>query len=152
MSKEGTGLQVKDVMSNRLITLSVEDSMDKADVLFRDFKIHHIPVVDSKNDLVGLVSKSDYHKILHGKTLFKSENIQAYNKALLRTLLVIEVMVKDPVVVYPEQPIRDVVELFKQNLFRALPVIENKKLVGIVTPLDLLELVTQVPNTKETQN
>jgi CBS domain-containing protein len=145
MSKDRTGLQVKDVMSDRLITLSVEDSMDKADILFRELKIHHIPVVDSNNNLIGLVSKSDYHKILHGKTLFKSENIQAYNKALLRTLLVIEVMVKNPVVVYPQQPIRDVVELFKQNLFRALPVIENKKLVGIITPIDLLELIVQVP-------
>ncbi|MDH3651766.1 MAG: CBS domain-containing protein, partial [Saprospiraceae bacterium] len=94
-----TDIRASDVMVKDLITLLVTDSMDMAEAIFSKHKIHHIPIVDKNGFLLGLVGTTDLDKVVHGKTLFKSQNVQAYNAALLRTLIVSEVMVTDPVVV-----------------------------------------------------
>lgn len=46
-------------------------------------------------------------------------------------------IVKDPITIRPDMPVRDVVQLTKQHQISGLPVIENGKLVGIVTNRDL---------------
>lgn len=134
-------VRAADVMVTDLITLNITESMDKAEAIFKQHKIHHIPIVDNEGCLLGVVGTSDLNKILHGKTLFKSQNVEAYNNALLRTLLVSEVMVENPIIVEADQPLSDVIDLFKQNLFRSIPVVTNKKAVGIITPIDLIKVL-----------
>lgn len=57
-------IKVKDIMSRKVITVSVEDTVEKAAVIMDDNKIGGIPVVDAKNKCVGIITNTDVFKVL----------------------------------------------------------------------------------------
>jgi CBS domain-containing protein len=128
---------VGQIMSTPVITVSPSDTMDKVQDIFRTNNIHHIPVVEDRK-VVGIISNSDYLRLLHGFTLFRTEKSEQYNDAILRSLLASEVMTRQVATLSPEDSLLMAVGFFRENLFHALPVVDNGKLVGIVTTFDLL--------------
>ena len=131
-------LLVRQVMTPQVITVMRTDTMEQVGNLFQKHNIHHIPVLDHDNKLIGLVSKSDYLQMLHGKTLFRTPNLDQYNQVIMKTTLVKDIMVEDVVAIDPDRPIAEAIHLFRKNLFRALPVVTEGKLIGILTPYDLM--------------
>lgn len=126
------------IMTTKVITLHPEDTMDKVKKIFESNNIHHIPIVD-QGRVVGIISKTDYLKLLHGFTLFKTSKSDSYNVAILRSLLVREVMTKQVAKLKTEDSLEMAVGFFRENLFHALPVVNDEgELVGIVTTYDLL--------------
>jgi acetoin utilization protein AcuB len=102
--------------------------------------------VDSANKVIGIISKTDFHKLEHGFTLFRSKESQAYNDAIMRSLLANDVMTKQVVTLLPEESIMVAVDIFKENLFHAIPVVDkHHKLLGILTTYDLLTYAYRVP-------
>ena len=72
-------------------------------------------------------------------TLFRNRQVESYNDQLMRSLLVKEVMTDKVVCLRADSTIQAAADLFKENLFHAIPVVdENDILVGIVTTYDLL--------------
>ncbi len=130
---------VSEFMTRYLITVSPNTTLNKVFDIFEKNNIHHVPVVDGEK-LVGMVSKIDVYKITHCINLFRSKSNEEYNEKLLRSLLAEEIMTKDVVVLSPDDTASQAAALFSQNKFHALPVVENEKLVGIVSTLDLIEL------------
>ena len=128
---------VGQIMSTPVITVSPDDTMSKVQDTFRKNNIHHIPVID-KGKVVGIISKSDYFRLLHGFTLFKTEKSNEYNDAIMRSLLVGEVMTKQVATLNPEDSLEMAAGFFRENLFHALPVVDKGKLVGIITTFDLI--------------
>ncbi|MCO6476762.1 MAG: CBS domain-containing protein [Phaeodactylibacter sp.] len=128
---------VGQIMSTPVITVSPDDTMSKVQDIFRMNNIHHIPVVD-KGKVVGIISKSDYYRLLHGFTLFKTEKSNEYNDAIMRSLLVGEVMTKQVATLNPEDSLEMAAGFFRENLFHALPVVDKGTLIGIVTTFDLI--------------
>lgn len=131
--------RVSEIMTTDLITIHPKEPMTEVDRIFRENGIHHIPVVDEDYSIVGMISKSDYLRTLHGLTLFKVSKAESYNAAMLRSLLVEEVMTKQLAQIRPDAQISLAADMLLENLFHALPVVENKKLVGILTSFDLLK-------------
>lgn len=130
---------VGQLMTTNVLFVRPDDLMEKVDDIFRMNNIHHIPVIESSGKVVGIVSKTDYFKILHGFTLFKTEKSEEYNKAILRSLLVKEVMSKQVAKLNPEDGVMVAAGFFRENLFHALPVVDKRNnLVGILTTFDLL--------------
>jgi len=129
---------VRQVMTPQVVTVLKTDTMERVDELFQKHNIHHIPVLDKDKNLVGLISKSDYFKMLHGQTLFQLPKVDQYNKVVMQTTLVKDIMVEEVVAIDPEQPVSKALILFRKNLFRALPVVSGGKLIGILTPYDLM--------------
>lgn len=112
--------------------------MDKVDLIFETHPIHHIPVVEDEQ-VVGMISKSDYFQILHGFTLFKAPVSKTYNEAVLRSLLVREVMTKQVACLKPEDTLAKAADYFRENLFHAMPIVDDQgKLRGILSTYDLL--------------
>jgi acetoin utilization protein AcuB len=126
-------------MTRYLMTVSPNTTLDKVYDIFEKNNIHHLPVVDGEK-LVGMISKIDVYKITHCINLFRSKSNEAYNEKLLRSLLSEEIMTKDVVVLSPSDTAAQAAMLFSQNKFHALPVVDDEKLVGIVSTLDLIEL------------
>lgn len=50
---------ISTIMTTKLITLSPDDDLTKLEDVFKENKIHHVPIVD-KGELVGIISKQDY--------------------------------------------------------------------------------------------
>ena len=84
-----------------------------------------LPVVESDGTLVGIVSEYDL--------------LQAMSQGRdLRKILAIEIMSAHPVSVTEEQTLTQVAELFQDRYITRVPVVRNKKLVGILARRDLL--------------
>jgi len=137
---------IASVMTRNVFFVHPEDTMQRVDELFVANNIHHVPVLDEQSRVVGIISKSDYLKILHGFTLFKTEQSVEYNKAILRSLLVGEVMTKQVATLQPDDTVEIAAGYFRENLFHAIPVVDRqKKLVGIVTTFDMLNFAFMEP-------
>jgi CBS domain-containing protein len=119
--------------------------MSKARELFEAHLFHHLPVVED-DQVVGIISKSDYAKLLHGFTLFQTRSSETYNEAVFRSILVGEVMSSPVITLNPDDTLELAARIFRENLFHALPVVDKKShLLGMLTPYDLLEYVFSDP-------
>ncbi len=130
---------VQDLMARDLVVLGPYEPVSAVADAFKRHDIHHLPVVDEEGCLEGMVSKSDFLKISHGFTLFHADNKEEYDQALYESLLVKDIMTRNLAVIAPEDSVRKAADIFRENLFHALPVVNgNGKLVGILTTYDLL--------------
>lgn len=130
---------LRTVMTPLPITLTRNDCLDKVADIFNQRKIHHIPIVDEDGQLSGMLSQTDFERLQHGATLFRIPDREEYNKTLFKITRVADVMTKDVVALSPYDSIAKAYNIFKKNTFRAIPLLEKGKLVGIVTPLDLID-------------
>lgn len=141
---------VAQIMSTPVITVGPNDTMSEVQDIFRKNNIHHIPVVDD-GKVVGIISKSDYYRLLHGFTLFKTQKSEQYNDAIMRSLLAGEAMTRQVATLAPGDSLEMAVGFFRENLFHALPVVDKGRLIGIVTTFDLLTHAYSTPFMMEEQ-
>ena len=130
---------IQEIMTTELITVRFDETVTKVAEVFKENSFHHIPIVNADNCIEGIISRTDFERIKNGTTHFKIHNIEEYNATLFQTLLTRDIMTKGVVHLNPSDPIQDAYKVFKKNKFRALPVISKGKLVGMVTPLDMLD-------------
>lgn len=129
---------LSEIMSTYLLKVYEYDTVEEVSNIFAENDIHHIPVVNKDEELVGIISKMDFVKISFGMTMFSQPNKESYNKALYKTVLVKEVMTDMVVSLSPTDTVEYAFSIFRENLFHAIPITQHKKLVGIVTTFDLL--------------
>ena len=132
-------LSVQEVMSTGLITAHKDENLTKIANIFKENTFHHIPVVDDDECLVGMISRTDFDKIKSGGSLFRNPKKEEYDEALFISMLAVDIMTKDVKKLQPTDSVQKAYVIFKENKFRALPIVAKGKLVGIVTPLDMLE-------------
>ncbi len=129
-------LPISSIMTTNLITLDVKDGLDKAEHLFKKYKIRHIPVIE-KNKIIGMISMNDLLRISFADGAYREEeNISSsiYEMFTLRQL-----MIGNLETVSPDATIKEVAELLVKREFHSLPVVENGTLKGMVTTTDLIK-------------
>ena len=116
---------IQSIMSTNLITVSPDETIDKVRNQFILYGIHHIPVVEGKL-LIGILTTYD---------LWKHEIAPSDYP----TVCVRDVMTKKVAKISPNDKIGTAAEIFLDNRFHALPVVDNNnQLLGIVTSFDVL--------------
>lgn len=135
------------IMTKTVQTVDPKDTMETVHAIFQKANFHHLPVVDKEGTLIGLLSKEDYFSLQDSFTMFrKTENAEAQNLRLFRSLLVEEVMTAKLAVLSPEDTAATALGYFQENRFRAIPIVgADQQLLGIVTPLDLLNYAFSEP-------
>ena len=126
---------ISTIMTKDVIYVAERDRLARVDEIFNDNNIHHLPVVRS-GEVVGIISKSDlllFKKGLGENTLEKIINITRLNNYNAETI-----MTRGVGKLEPTDRINVALDIFSKNLFRALPVVENGRLVGIVTTYDII--------------
>jgi acetoin utilization protein AcuB len=136
--KELAKTLLSEVMLANLVVLKPVDTLDKAAEAFKLYPFHHLPVVDDDMILVGMLSSTDIERESHGRSLFKHHMKVQHDEALFRSLMVREVMVDAVFRLSPRHTIADAYEAFKKGRFRAIPIVEDGVLVGLITPLDII--------------
>lgn len=133
--------KVKEVMSKNVVSVGKDTILIDLEAVFDKHKVHHLPVVDEQGKVIGVVSHSDMLLIKEWGTDSKAKGIDARNSILLRSNLVSDIMTSDPLTIGEEDRIGQAVEIFLENNFKCLPVVnENNMLCGIITTYDLLVL------------
>ncbi len=127
---------VSDIMTRRLITASADDRLIKVKSLFDENNIHHIPVVDEIDQLLGIISKEDFLKLSYHVSL--DTGGKSFSEKWYDNTTASEIMSKYPVSLDPEDTVGLAADIFMANKFHALPVVDNDQLVGIITTHDIL--------------
>jgi len=117
---------VDHIMSTRLFSVQEDDLAEMATEIMRWKNIHHLPVENQSGDFVGLLTWSHMEQ-------FNSE--QSFSEGLL----VEDIMIRDPLLAYPDMPINEAINIMKQNGIGCLPVVHNEHLIGIVTLKDITQ-------------
>lgn len=130
---------ISTIMSHELITVTSSESLAQIDRIFRTNRIHHIPVV-SGDTLIGIISKSDYLFFKRGGG--SNQDVTArYENLRLKMHTAEDIMTTGIATLSSTDRIATAVEVFKENLFHSIPIVDDQKLVGIVTTYDLLMLL-----------
>ena len=117
-------MRVESLMSTALVTLRETDLIARADMEMKLGSLRHVPVVDEKQNLVGILSARDVLQAL------------ARGKKQVR---VGESMTRHVVTVTPDTPVHEAIDLLLENGFGSLPVVgSDGHLMGIVTETDFL--------------
>lgn len=127
---------VSSLMSKDVISIGPKDKLQVAKDIFGSNNIHHIPVLDEDEKLVGILSKVDYLYFL--KPIHQDSNEQYVNNLRLKNYTVGEAMTAQVQTISPDATLFEALELLTENRFHSLPVIEAGKVVGIITSHDFL--------------
>ena len=117
--------QVYDVINKDVLTISANVTVEEAIRRLVENHISGMPVVDEEEQLVGIISE---FQLL--ETLYFPE---------IRGMLVRDVMTKDVLTVAPNTMLSDATSLLVAHRIRRLPVVDNGKVVGVVSRRDLLQ-------------
>lgn len=123
-------------MSADVVKVTPDTPLVAAKKLFEQYKIRHAPVV-LQDKLLGMVSLTDVMRLSFGDTYGSNED--DVDRAMADLLQVGQIMNYKPVTVHPDDTVKAVAELLSKAEFHALPVVEDYKLVGIITTTDILK-------------
>lgn len=132
-------IKLKEIMTREVMTVSPREKMTVVSEIFKKNNIHHLPVVDDNGKVVGLISSTDYNKLLNTFTFFTSEKSDSYNKAIMRSMLVEDIMTKHVATLQSDSTVMVAAGIFNENLFHAIPIVDQEGILeGIVTTFDLI--------------
>lgn len=128
------------IMTAEVITLNYNDDLTTAEKLFKKNHIRHIPVVSGER-VVGMLSYTDLLRISFADAVDEEEH--TVDSVVYNMFTIEQVMAKNLVHVNSNTLIKDVAVILSKNEFHALPVIDEYKLVGIVTTTDLINYLIE---------
>jgi CBS domain-containing protein len=146
-------MKAHDVMTWGVISVHANDSVIRAAQLMLQNKISGLSVVDDKGDLVGVVTEGDFLRrgelgtqrrrsrwleFLIGPGRLASEYVRACGRQ------VAEIMTPGPHTITEDTPLEDAVGLMERHRIKRLPVVEGKKLVGMVSRANLLQALASL--------
>jgi len=125
-------------MTQNLITITSEKLLTEAAELLKKYRIHHLPVVQGEK-LIGIITDTDIRNaVVNNKHDNEPESIT------LSSIKVSDVMVTNLVTITPEDFLEDALLILSEKRFGALPVVEDEKLVGIITKADILKAFIKI--------
>ena len=131
-------LNVEDYMSRRLITFTPDQTIDDVVSVLLEKKISGGPVVDDKNNLIGVISEGDCLKeVVKGK--------YTNNPSLHGTVK--DHMATDVKTIAPDLNIFEAAQMFLNMKLRRFPVIKDGKLIGQISQKDVMKAVQNLQDT-----
>jgi acetoin utilization protein AcuB len=142
---------VREFMTRKPVTVRPDSDPLAALALLRYGGFRHLPVIDSEDRLVGIVSHKDLEMFL---------STAASPGVVKRHHLIDQVMIRDVVTTGPECPLEEAADRMVTHKISSLPVMEGDRLIGIITETDIfnefaavlgggtdsLRLTVQMPN------
>jgi CBS domain-containing protein len=159
-------LTARDIMKTKVLKLDPQSSLDDAVRMLSDMRISGAPVVDRMGRLVGVLSARDIAQPEHMRDPLRSPrgsysfpdaspdddgsydedvvfSMEDYSPEVVRAGSVGDVMTADPITVEPTASLRSICALMVREGIHRVIVVENGKLVGIVTTMDVARAVAE---------
>lgn len=153
-------MRARDVMSTSVISVTPDTSVSDVAGLLLEHRISAVPVVDNAGNIVGILSEGDLLRRSEVGTARKwsnwlqmvlDRNMTDADFVKTHGTLASDVMSSDVVTVGPDEELVDIAALLERRGIKRVPVVDNGRLVGIVSRANLLHgLVARgVPKTAE---
>ena len=130
----------KDIMTKGIISISPSERLVHARRVSIDSNVGRLPVIDDE-DLVGMITSKD---LMRAFIDFRKKVPEKYQKSQIKEVLVEDIMSTNPLVVAKEDSISDVAKIMIETGYNGLPVVENDKVIGIITQTDILRLISKL--------
>jgi CBS domain-containing protein len=149
------GLTVRDIMQPNVITIGPDATVRELADLLAQHKISGVPVVDAGGLLIGMVSEADLivqdadlhfpHYIQFLDSIIYLQSIHKFEERYKKAFgaRVADVMSTDVETIGPGASVYDAATLMADHKVNRLPVIENGRLVGIVTRGDIVRAIAE---------
>ncbi|MFQ5803491.1 MAG: CBS domain-containing protein [Candidatus Methylomirabilales bacterium] len=133
---------VRDYMTSKVFTIRVDKKLFVAQDIMDWAHVRHVPVVDREQRVVGIVSHRD---LLHAAISFvKTDVAEVERKQYLGTVPIEKVMQTTVRTIGPDATVQEAAKLMRTSKIGCLPVVDQGKLVGIISEYDLLRIVEQL--------
>lgn len=129
--------KAKDIMHPRVSLTAKEKGQELVKKLMCPYPA--LPVVNEKDEVIGIVSEYDILDALkEGRTIheFSAESIMSCGHAE-------HDVCSTPMTVSPDTPIEDIVDIMYSQRFSILPVVDKKKLVGIISRKNIINAIAE---------
>jgi CBS domain-containing protein len=127
-------LRVEQYMHTHLMAVNEDESVDLVAFLMERERIQHVPVEDDEHRLVGVVSYRSILRYVGGQSELR----------LVGSTPVKEIMGRDPVTVTPKTSTLEAIRIMRDAGAACLPVLDEGKLVGIVTDRDFMPIAYEL--------
>jgi CBS domain-containing protein len=111
-------------MNRKVVIAKPETTIKEASEVMDKLHIGSLIVVEG-GKIIGIVTGSDILKAVSESRNLDTENIKT-------------IMSKEVKIIDPDKKIEDAVDIMVENKIKRLPVVENEKLVGIITASDII--------------
>lgn len=128
-------------MTKNPVTITPEASVVEASELMKKEKVHRLPVLDRDKNLIGVISEKDILFATPSPASSLSIHEMAY---LLSKLTVRKLMTKNPVTINRTTTVEEAARLMVDQDLSCLPVVEDGKLVGIVSKSDMFKILLEL--------
>lgn len=129
-------LQVKDLMSHELEVVSPDTHLHDVLIKMNRAGYRHLPVV-ANDKLVGIVTDRDLRLAVNSPVVKEGADLK--RETVLDGVRVVDCMTPDPQCVSSNTPLHEVADLLSLNKFGAMPVVDDGKLVGMISYIDFLK-------------
>jgi len=138
--KKEEKMRIRDVMSTNVVAVDEKTSIHDARKIMEAHKIRRLPVM--KNDkLIGLITERMLLEASPSPATALSIHELHY---LLAKMTIKDIMVKKPYTISPDMPPEEAMQLGQEMGYGGFPVVEDSRVVGIVTESDIVRLMTRV--------
>lgn len=147
-------MNASDIMTKTVVTGTPGMTVKKAAELMSQHRISAIPVLDDADGLVGIVSEGDLMRRVEGAkdetrswwlSLFSETQTDARNFVKDHGQLLRDIMTSQLTTVGPDTPAGEIARLLEKKHIKRVPVVEDGKLVGIVSRANLLQALAAQP-------
>jgi CBS domain-containing protein len=127
-------MQVREIMSKDIEVVDRNDNLRTVEERMATKQLRHLPVLE-QGEVVGIVTQRDLFKAAMSSAMGYGEKAQ---QAYLQSVRVKEIMVYPVVTVAPDTSVAAAADMLMNKGIGCLPVVEDQRLIGIVTKTDLL--------------
>jgi len=138
-------VRIRDIMSTNVVAVDEKTSLPHARKILEAHKIRRLPVM-KKGELVGLVTERMLLEASPSPATSLSIHELHY---ILAKMTVKDIMVKNPYTISPDMPVEEALQLGQEMGYGGFPVVEDRRLVGVVTESDIVRLMTRVLGVRE---
>ncbi|MCB0669086.1 MAG: CBS domain-containing protein [Saprospiraceae bacterium] len=139
-------MNIRSIMTDQVFFVQEDTSVLEIKDIFASHDFHHIPVLNSVGAVTGIISRLDYHLVLDHFTIFRVDKAEKTNERFLGALIAKDIMSRNVATIGAETAVEEASKVFLENLIHALPVIEDDRLIGIVTTHDILQFYSDKIN------
>lgn len=133
-------MKVRDTMSGSVVTIEDSGNCHEAVEKMVRYRVRHLPVVTRQGQLCGIVTDRDLRHYLFEPETFRQVGTVSLDK-LMKSMPVSRVMSAPVTTVDADVPLEQAARVMLERKLGSLPVMDNGRLVGIVTETDLLRRV-----------
>ena len=146
-------MKAADVMVTKVISVTPDVLVQDVAYILLSNRISAVPVVDDNGQLLGIVSEGDLMRRAEAGTgrhrpwwlaMLTGRDIRAVDYVKEHSRKVTDVMTRDVVTAAPDTPLQDIATLLENNGIKRVPIVEDGKMVGIVSRANLLQALASM--------